>query len=154
MTATLFVDLDDTLLLPGRLSRMMWRLAKFFQNQGRDDQRPNPSVLAAMHRYEHIILVTSRDVSDRERTLRLLAKHGIRVADVRFCPRQEVFKDWKGRLIEKTAPEGPVDWMDDMFNQTGPVTISPGPGGREVQGLPVPGAQGPRSPQRSESPSL
>jgi hypothetical protein len=150
----LFVDLDDTLLLPGRFSRTMWRLARFFQNRGRDRQRPNPLVLQAMRQYGRVVIVTSRDVSDRERTLRLLAKHGVHIPQAQFCPRQEVFKDWKGRVIAETAPDGPVAWMDDLFDPTGPVTLRLGGGGVEVHGLPVPRASGAVPSGNAEPPSL
>lgn len=154
MSGTLFVDLDDTLLLPGRLSRSMWRIAKFFQNRGRARQQPNPAVVEAMRRYQRVVLVTSRDVADRERTLRLLEKHGIRIPEAQFCPRRDVFRDWKGRIIEETAPVGAVDWMDDLFDPLGPTTLRRGPTGRELRGLPVPGRAASGPPRPGEPPSL
>jgi hypothetical protein len=154
VTGTLFVDIDNTLLVPGRFSRTLWRLAKFFQNLGRAGQRPNPAVLDTMTHYKQVILVTSRDVSDRERTLRLLSKYGIRISEARFCPRQVIFGDWKRRLIEESAPEGPVAWMDDIFDQSGPVILRRGSEGREIQGLPVPGLSVGCGAAVSEPPSL
>lgn len=151
MTGTLFVDLDDTLLLPGRFSRTLWRLARFFQMRGRARQRPNPAVLDVLRRYERVVVLTSRDDSDRDETLRMLARHGIEVSGAAFCPRREVFREWKGRKVSELAPDGPVFWMDDLFDRSGPRMLRLGTPQKDVMTLPVP-TGGPSRPSGGTEP--
>ena len=138
MTKTAFVDLDDTLLLPGRSSRRMWRFAKWFQMRGRKAQRVNPAAVEALRTYDRVILLTSRDQSDAAATQQFLEAHGIHVSEARFCPRKEVFAAWKGKVIDEAVPQGSVDWIDDLFDRSGPSTEPRSSGAGELRRLPVP----------------
>lgn len=154
MTKTLFVDLDDTLLLPGRFSRFYWRMAKWFQRKGRGGQRPNPVIRDLLARYDRVVVVSSRDSSDLEESIQQLRRGGISVAEVRFCPRREVFRRWKENTIDELAEDGSVDWVDDLFDGEGPVTLSRTLRPGEIHGLPATTGPAKRSPSDLEPPSL
>jgi hypothetical protein len=154
VTKTLFVDLDDTLLVPGRSSKRMWRLAKWFQTLGRRRQRLNPVMVDAIRKYDRVILLTSRDVSDAEATQQFLEAQGIHISEARFCPRRELFAAWKGKVIDETVPEGSVDWIDDLFDRDGPSSLPRSSGSGELRRLPVPRTGATSDPRDSEPPSL
>lgn len=154
MTRTLFVDLDDTLLDPGPLSRFYWRLAKWFQRRGRAGQRVNPATRDMLANYDRIVLVSSRDVSDADDSVHQLERQGIHVAEVRFCPRKELFRSWKENLVDELAGDGSVDWLDDLFDGQGPVTILRKKRPGEIRGIPVPRGDSGHGRRESEPPSL
>lgn len=110
------VDIDNSLLHPGRLSWFFWRIATLAQRLGRRRQRVDHALVQKLAEYDRVIILTSRDVRDQEFTLRQLSRAGIEPDRVIFCPRREVLTRWKIVQVESLAPNGPIDWFEDAFN--------------------------------------
>lgn len=116
--------------------------------------RPNLPMIKAFRGYDKVILVTSRDASDTEETLRLLAEYNIHFSEVRFCPRRTLFEEWKIQVIDETAQDGNVDWIDNLFDKTGSKMISRTRMAGEIRALPVPRGNDFSDSSDSEPPSL
>lgn len=110
------VDVDNSLLHAGRLSWLFWRLAAIAQRAGRRRQRVDRDLVRKLTEYDRVILLTSRDLNDKEFTLAQLRRAGFEPEQAIFCPRREVLMSWKVAQVASLSSDSPTDWFDDRFN--------------------------------------
>ena len=111
------VDIDDTLLSGGRLSRLFWRLSLTFQRIGRRLQRVNPLLLYQLREYDAIVILSGRDRSEIQFTQNQLRKAGVRFDKLICCPRKDIINGWKFSVVSSLDKGDRIVWIDDIFER-------------------------------------
>lgn len=109
------VDIDDTLLNGGRLSRFFWRLSLSLQRVGRRLQRVNSPLLEELRKYETILILSGRDNGEVRFTQTQLRRAGVRFDKLICCPRKELINSWKASVVSSLDRTNGIVWIDDIF---------------------------------------
>ena|SRR2546425_2847786 len=109
------VDIDDTLLMGGRLSRFFWRLSLTFQRIGRRLQKVNSPLLGQLGEYETVVILSGRDRGETRFTQNQLRKAGVRYDKLICCPRKDLIKNWKMSIVSALDKDHRIVWIDDIF---------------------------------------
>jgi len=112
---TLVVDIDDTLLIGGRLSRFFWWISLQMQRIGRRLQRVNPEVVSKLVDYDVVVVLTGRDAKESRFTEDQLRGAGISFDRLICCPRKKLISEWKWSAVRELGKDNPIVWIDDML---------------------------------------
>jgi hypothetical protein len=109
------VDVDDTLALTPRVSRLLWFLSSLLQTIARRLQKVNVGLVKLLDEYEKVIILTGRDVADCESTKRQLMMMRVHFDEIICCPKAKLVHRWKASLVHELAEKHPgdVSWVDD-----------------------------------------
>lgn len=116
--AIVVVDVDGTLVKEGRASRLLFKLALFFQRQGRRMQHPNQALIWKLNAAPWVVVLTSRDEKDSASTIAQLQRAGLLAATVVFLPKADVMAAWKTSMVDDLRHGETVAWIDDMFEDS------------------------------------
>jgi len=111
------VDIDDTLLMGGRLSRLFWHFSLTFQRMGRRLQKVIGRLLDLLPEYDTVVILSGRDKHEIQFTQSQLRKAGIRFDKLICCPRKDLINKWKMSVVDSLDKENRIVWIDDIFEE-------------------------------------
>ena len=111
------VDIDDTLLIGGKISRLFWWLSLQMQRIGRKLQRLNSRVASELTDYDEVVVLTGRDARELQFTRRQLQAAGVTFNKLICCPRRRLIDEWKVSIARELSKANPIVWIDDMIGE-------------------------------------
>jgi len=109
------VDIDDTLLSGGKLSRFFWRISLTSQRIGRRLQKVNRALLSELANYDTVIIVSGRDKTETTFTGNQLKRTGLKFDELICCPRKTMINNWKMSVVTSLGEKRKIVWIDDIF---------------------------------------
>lgn len=108
---TIVVDIDETLLISSRLSKLLSWIARQFFKLSLFTQRPNRKLVCKLQKYDEIIILTARGVNYKRFTEKQLRRHRITYDRLIMCNYTCLIYRWKLSVVEKVNP---TVWIDDI----------------------------------------
>lgn len=105
-------DLDDSLFLNTRFSRIVQGVAQMLVRLSLHFQRPNVKLIKETNGYRHVIILSSRSRDELwKATIQQLKRNRVRYEEVLLFPSNEYKFQWKIGMLKRIQPS---DWYDDQ----------------------------------------
>ncbi|MEM2738295.1 MAG: hypothetical protein QXK93_04860 [Candidatus Bathyarchaeia archaeon] len=108
---TIVVDIDETLLISGKLSKILRWLARQLFKIALFAQKPNKTLINELKKYDKIIILTARGINYKELTEKQLRRHHIKYNSLIMCNYTYMIYQWKLSVTQKLKP---TIWVDDI----------------------------------------
>lgn len=105
------VDIDETLLISKKLSKMFAWVARQFFKLSLFVQTPNRELISKLEEYDEIVVLTARGVNYRDFTEKQLRRHQIKYDSLIMCNYTYLVYRWKTSVVRKVKP---TTWIDDI----------------------------------------